>query len=85
MNEFATTANLSESNVCERTLVGVDEAARILHKSKHTIYQWVKRGEIPCYKIGKNLLFRRDELITFIGKDELAAFIGIRRVFITPN
>ena len=39
MNEFATTANLSESNVCERTLVGVDEAARILHKSKHTIYQ----------------------------------------------
>ena len=68
MNEFATTANLSESNV--------DEAARILHKSKHTIYQWVRRGEIPCYKIGKNLLFRRDELITFI---------GICRVFIKPN
>lgn len=44
MNEFATTANLSESNVCERTLVGVDEAARILHKSKHTIYQWVRTG-----------------------------------------
>ena len=58
MNEFATTANLSESNVCERTLVGV------------------RRGEIPCYKIGKNLLFRRDELITFI---------GICRVFIKPN
>lgn len=76
MNEFTTTANLSEDNVCERTLVGVDEAARILHKSKHTIYQWVKRGEIPCYKIGRNLLFR---------KDELAAFIGICRVFITPN
>ena len=76
MNKFKTTAKLSESNVCERTLVGVDEAARILHKSKHTIYQWVRRGEIPCYKIGRNLLFR---------KDELAAFLGICRVFIKPN
>lgn len=77
MNEFKTTVtNLSESNVCERTFVGVDEAARILHKSKHTIYQWVRRGDIPCYKIGRSLLFR---------KDELAAFIGICRVFIAPN
>lgn len=44
MNEFATTANLSESNVCERTLVGVDEAARILHKSKHTNLPMGKTG-----------------------------------------
>lgn len=50
MNEFATTANLSESNVCERTLVGVDEAARILHKSKHTIYQWVRRARFHVTK-----------------------------------
>ncbi|WP_291597009.1 helix-turn-helix domain-containing protein [Bacteroides sp.] len=71
-----TVTELSENNVCERALVGVDEAARILHKSKPTIYRWVRDGVIPCYKIGKNLLFR---------KDELAAFIGICRIFITPN
>lgn len=57
MNEFATTANLSESNVCERTLVGVDEAARILHKSKHTIYQWVRRARFHVTKQEKIYYF----------------------------
>ena len=37
MNEFTTTANLSESNVCERTLVGVDEAA-IFSTNQSTLF-----------------------------------------------
>ena len=49
MNEFATTANLSESNVCERTLVGVDEAARIPQ---------IKAHYLPMGKTGRDSMLQ---------------------------
>lgn len=54
-----------ESN---RQLIGVDEACLILRKSKPTIYRMVKNGVIPCYKIGRDLYFYKDELFEFIYK-----------------
>lgn len=53
---------------CERTLIGVDEACRILRKSQPTIYRMVKNGVLPCYKIGRDLCFYKDELLEFIYK-----------------
>lgn len=53
---------------CERTLIGVDEACRILRKSQPTIYRMVKNGVLLCYKIGRDLCFYKDELLEFIYK-----------------
>lgn len=53
---------------CERTLIDVDEACYILRKSRPTIYRMVKDGALPCYKIGRELRFYKDELLEFIYK-----------------
>lgn len=60
--------NNSAEHESNRQLIGVDEACLILRKSKPTIYRMVKSGAIPCYKIGRDLYFYKDELLEFIYK-----------------
>ena len=70
MNETKTTTavNLLENGMPDRTLIDINDAAINLRKSKPTVYRWVKAGIIPCYKIGKNLFFYKDELLAYIYK-----------------
>ncbi len=50
----------------ERLPIGIEEAEKIVRKSKHTIYKLVSKKKIPCYKVGKKLYFFEDELIDWI-------------------
>lgn len=42
--------------------IGIDEACAIVMKAKPTIYALVRRGRIPCCKIGKKLYFLRGRI-----------------------
>ncbi len=57
-------ANLKGANAPE--YVDIDEAGKILHLSKSAIYKKTMADELPFYKFGKNLIFKRAELLDFI-------------------
>lgn len=44
-------------------LVSPSEAARILRLSKWTIYQWLGRGYIPYYRMGRLIRIREADLL----------------------
>ena len=46
------------------------EAARLLRTSKGAIYCLVKRREIPVIRIGRRLLFDREELLRWLARLE---------------
>lgn len=50
----------------QRKPIGIDKASQIIMRSKSTIYTYVSRGTIPCYKTGRRLYFYEDELIAWI-------------------
>lgn len=46
-------------------VIGVDDVVRLTGYSKHTIYQYVHKGTIPCHKPlhgGRKLVFYRSEI-----------------------
>lgn len=72
----------------ERKPIGIEEAEKIIKKSKHTIYKLVSKKKIPCYKAGRKIYFFEDELIDWIlgGKLETySATIAEVRASINKN
>ena len=53
-----------------RRPIEIDEACGIVRKAKSTIYALVRRGLIPCYKVGKRLYFYEDELLAWIASGQ---------------
>jgi excisionase family DNA binding protein len=37
----------------------VDEAAKVLRVGRSTVYDAIKRGEVPCVRVGRRLLISR--------------------------
>ena len=52
----------SFSEAKERLLIPVKEASQWLGISVFTLYSWALAHRIPHYKIGKRVLFSRDDL-----------------------
>ena len=50
----------------KRVLIEIEDACRIIHKAKATIYTLVRKGILPAYKKGKKLYFYEDELLTWV-------------------
>ena len=46
----------------KKRLLSVEEAARYLGVQKSTIYSWAWRRKIPSVKMGRRLLFDREDL-----------------------
>ncbi len=46
----------------EKRLISVEDAARYLGVQKSTIYSWAWRRKIPSVKMGRRLLFDREDL-----------------------
>jgi excisionase family DNA binding protein len=57
---------LTPPNRERRLPIEIDEACGIVRKAKSTMYALVRRGLIPCYKVGKRLYFYEDELLAWI-------------------
>lgn len=48
--------------------LSTQEVADILHVSKSTIYDLIKRGEIKSYKIGRKVRFTRDDVDEYVAR-----------------
>ena len=79
--------NVSPSQ--DHLLLTIDQAASLLSKKKQTIYRLVGKAEIPHYKVGNRLYFKREELLEWVNRsrrktrseitEEASAFIEKRR------
>lgn len=49
-----------------RRLIGVNELARELKISHHTVYSWVSQRRIPFLKVGRLLRFDRNLIETWL-------------------
>jgi excisionase family DNA binding protein len=51
-------------NTEERELIDIDQLLERFKNTftKGTIYQYCSRGEIPHYRLGKNLMFKEEEV-----------------------
>jgi len=56
-----------------RAWLGLDSAAEYLNKSPLTLRRWIKKGQLPSYKMGKEYLFVKEELDEFIRSKKRAA------------
>lgn len=57
----------------------MEDLCTLLKKSKATIYRMSSKGEIPCYKQGRNLVFFEDEILDWMTSDRKEYFD--RRLF----
>ena len=48
--------------------LSTEEVAKILHVSKSTIYDLIKKGEIHSYKIGRKVRFTQDDVDAYIAR-----------------
>jgi len=46
--------------------IGIDDACKIIGKARPTIYTLVRKGLLPCCKVGKKLYFYERELLDWI-------------------
>lgn len=51
----------------ERALSAVD-VAKLLHVSKNTVYELIRRGEINSYKVGRKIRFTRQDVDDYIAR-----------------
>ena len=54
----------------QRTTLTAKEAAEYLGISYWLITQLVKRKQIPCSRVGKRILFRKEALAIYLSKKE---------------
>ena len=50
----------------ENTYIKIQEASLFLRTSTSTLYKLTMNSKIPHYKFGRNLLFKKEELIQFV-------------------
>lgn len=83
-----TIANAMNAN-CEDEIMTIQQAAKFVCMSTHTIYQLTSRKEIPHYRKGRRLFFKKQELADWLtgkkidSKDEIrqraATYLATRR------
>lgn len=56
--------------------LNVTQAAVLLNVSVDTIYRWTMRKQVPFYKVGKLVRFRRDELLAYIDSMRITPHAG---------
>lgn len=51
--------------------ITADEAAQMLGLSRCTVYECIRRGEIPAHRFGRRLVIVRDELDALLNEHGL--------------
>jgi len=52
--------------IIEPTFIEIDDVAELIHKKKRTIQRYCTLSIIPYYKVGKDVLFIKDEVIEWV-------------------
>ncbi|HCY75959.1 MAG TPA: hypothetical protein DHV28_08550 [Ignavibacteriales bacterium] len=69
LNKYINELRFDKPN--ESDVLGVDEASKYLKLSKPTIYKLTMDREIPHYKLGKRLYFRKEEIDQWINRGKI--------------
>jgi len=54
----------------EESLWDIDEVAKYLKASKDSVYRWITKKHMPCMKVGKKWLFRKEEIDVWLDKTQ---------------
>ena len=54
------------------TYLSIGEVSTLLNIKRPTLYQWVESGQIPHYKLGRLIRFRRHEIIQWMERHKAA-------------
>ncbi|OGV36483.1 MAG: hypothetical protein A2020_12695 [Lentisphaerae bacterium GWF2_45_14] len=49
-------------------IMTVEEVADLVRVSERTVYEWAKRGDIPCGKLGSIWRFKRSEVLRWVNE-----------------
>jgi excisionase family DNA binding protein len=60
-------------------LLNVQEAARELKLSPHTIRAWIYQKRLPLVRLGRRVLLRRQDVEEFVNKNLIEAYEGKQR------
>jgi excisionase family DNA binding protein len=60
-------------------ILNFDEACQFLRVAKPTLYRYIRRGEIPAFKIGRHWKFHREALHDWM-KEQMQANAQNRKV-----
>lgn len=63
----------------EPEFISIDQAAELVNLSKHTLYSIVNKREIPYYKRGKRLYFKKPDLQDWIGSQKVRSKEEIKK------
>jgi len=75
---------LQSANNDARELLTADAVAQYFGFRPTTIYQWCRKGRLPCMKLGKEWRVRRSAPETFLEQNERrAALVGQLQAFLT--
>jgi len=63
----------NDTRAAERTreILDIKDAAAYLGLSEHTVRMYVRKREIPCFKVGGAIRFRRSRLNQWIDQGEI--------------
>lgn len=54
-----------------KTLLRVDEVADLFRVSQQSVYNWVKRGDLPCVRrLGQPIRFRRTDILDILNTND---------------
>jgi PTS system nitrogen regulatory IIA component len=54
-----------------RPVMKVKEIAEYLRVNSNTVRRWIRKGEIPAFKVGTDYRFKRDEIDKWIAEKTL--------------
>jgi excisionase family DNA binding protein len=58
----------------EKKFLNIDELSQYLSLKKSNLYSKVERKEIPFYRVGRLIFFKKDEIDTFMDKCRVQCF-----------
>jgi excisionase family DNA binding protein len=53
-----------------KELMNVKEVTEYLRLSRATLYRLLEKKEIPCYKVGRGIRFKREEVREYLKKQQ---------------
>lgn len=63
---FDAKAITNSNSIPQQEYIFIEDVMKILGIAKQSVYGRVHRGELPSYKQGKRLIFRRSEIIAIV-------------------
>lgn len=70
---------VDETNATNDVLLNVNQAAKYIHLSVSSIYKFTSQKEIPHYKKGKRLYFKKSELRDWLMTTEIKTRADIEK------